>query len=141
MLLLWRLEKEMQILPLYASLLAILFVVLSIRTIRLRRKLQIAVGDQANPEMLRAMRVHSNFAEYVPLALFLVYLAEGSAAYPWLVHALGCNLLIGRLSHAYGVSQHREKFQYRVIGMAMTFTCILGSASWLLFAYIKYFYA
>ncbi len=130
----------MQILPLYASLLAILFVVLSIRTIRVRRKLQIAVGDQANPEMIRAMRVHSNFSEYVPMALFLIYLAERSAAYPWLVHALGCSLLVGRLSHAYGVSQNHEKFQYRVFGMAMTFTCILGSATWLLFAYVKPFY-
>jgi uncharacterized protein len=129
----------MQILPLYASLLAILFVVLSIRTIRLRRKLQIAVGDQDNLEMLRAMRVHSNFSEYVPIGLILIYLMETSAAYPWLIHAIGCSLLIGRLSHAYGVSQAKEKFQYRVFGMAMTFTCILTSAAYLLFAYAKQF--
>jgi uncharacterized protein len=129
----------MQILPLYASLLAILFVVLSIRTIQLRRKLQIAVGDQDNLEMLRAMRVHSNFSEYVPIGLILIYLMETSAAYPWLIHAIGCSLLIGRLSHAYGVSQTKEKFQYRVFGMAMTFTCILTSAAYLLFAYAKEF--
>lgn len=125
----------MQALTLYASLLAILFVVLSIRTIGVRRKLQISVGDQANPEMLRAMRVHSNFSEYVPMALILLYLAESNGAHPWLIHTLGCSLVIGRLSHAYGVSQALEKFQYRIFGMAMTFTCVLTSAAYLLFAY------
>jgi len=130
----------MQAITLYASLLAILFVVLSNPTIGVRTKLQISVCDQANPEMLRAMRVHSNFAEYVPMALILLYLAESNAAYPWLTHALGFSLLIGRLSHAYGVSQSREKFQYRVFGMAMTFTCILTSAAYLLFAYAKQLY-
>jgi len=66
----------MNILPLYAALLAMLFVALSIRTLRLRRRLRIGIGDAGNEQMLRAMRVHSNFAEYVPLTLFLIYLAE-----------------------------------------------------------------
>lgn len=48
----------MYILPIYAALLVLLFVVLSIRTLRLRRSLKIGVGDGGNPQMLRAMRVH-----------------------------------------------------------------------------------
>ncbi len=79
----------MTILPFYAALLVLLFVVLSIRTLRLRRGLKIGVGDGGNPQMLRAMRVHSNFAEYVPLALLMVYLVEGRGAHPVFVHALG----------------------------------------------------
>ena len=63
----------------YAALLAILFVLLSIRTIRLRRSLKIAVGDAGNPKMLRAMRVHSNFSEYVPLSLLLIYFIHASS--------------------------------------------------------------
>lgn len=78
----------MYILPFYAALLVLLFVVLSIRTLRLRRSLKIGVGDGGNPQMLRAMRVHSNFAEYDPLALLMVYLVEGRGAYPVFVHAL-----------------------------------------------------
>lgn len=58
--------------PIYAALLGIVFLLLSIRTLRLRRRLRIAVGDGGSVLMLRAMRVHGNFAEYVPLALLLI---------------------------------------------------------------------
>ncbi|MEN9842262.1 MAG: hypothetical protein RLZZ612_91 [Pseudomonadota bacterium] len=33
---------------------------------------RVAVGDGGHPELLRAMRVHANFAEYVPLSLGLI---------------------------------------------------------------------
>jgi uncharacterized membrane protein YecN with MAPEG domain len=42
--------------------------------------MHIAIGDAGNPEMLRAMRVHSNFAEYVPLSLLLIYFVETAAS-------------------------------------------------------------
>ena len=122
----------MKILPIYASLLAILFVYLSIRTIRLRRSLRIGLGHSDDPRMLRAMRVHANFAEYVPLALLLIFLVESSTPSALLVHALGAALLIARLSHAYGVSQHPEDFRFRVFGMATTFTVLLTCAGYLL---------
>jgi len=125
----------MRIVGLYAALLSILFVVLSIRTIRMRRSLKIAIGDSGSPGMLRAMRVHSNFAEYVPLTLLLMALVEVGGAAPWLVHALGLLLLVGRLSHAYGVSQTTEVFVFRVAGMAMTFTTILCASLILLYEF------
>ena len=84
--------------------------------------------------MLRAMRVHSNFAEYAPFTLFMIYLVEINGASPLLVHALGVSLLIGRLSHAFGVSRHNEQYQYRVAGMALTFTVFLLSSAYLLFS-------
>ena len=121
---------------LYASILAVLFVVLSVRTLRMRRRLKIAVGDAGNVSMLRAMRVHSNFAEYVPFGLFLIFLVELTGAPPAFVHALGSCLLAGRLSHAYGVSQVDEKYGYRVTGMALTFTTLLTAAAWLAYRYV-----
>ncbi len=127
----------MQILPLYAALLALLFVALSVRTLRLRHSLKIGIGDAGNSQMLRAMRVHSNFAEYVPLALVLLFLVEGQGAPAWLVHALGLCLLLDRSAHAYGVSQTRENFAFRVAGMAMTFTTLVGCAACLLFNYAR----
>jgi uncharacterized protein len=127
----------MHIVPLYAALLAILFVTLSIRTLRLRRSLGIGLGDAGNERMLRAMRVHSNFAEYVPLSLILLYLVEGQGAHPIFLHGLGLCLLIGRLSHAFGVSQKKENYRFRVTGMALTFTALLASSTYLLLAYIR----
>jgi len=82
--------------------------------------------------MLRAMRVHANFAEYVPLALILIFLVETSVTSGLFVHALGAALLIARLSHAYGVSQQPENFRFRIFGMATTFTVLLTCAGYLL---------
>lgn len=129
----------MEITILYAALLAFLFFILSIRTIGLRRSLKIGVGDAGNTKMLRAIRVHSNFSEYVPFSLLLIYLVETKMGYPIFVHALGLTLLMGRLLHAYGFSQEKENFKFRVTGMAMTFTVVLSSAGYLLFSYFRGF--
>ncbi len=40
-----------------------------------------------------------------------------------------------RLSHAYGVSKTLENYRYRVFGMAMTFTALVGAAICLLIFY------
>lgn len=122
----------MTILPAYASLLAFLFVYLSIQTIRARRSLRIGLGHAENPAMLRAMRVHANFAEYVPFALLLIFLVESTGAHLLLVHTLGSTLVVARLSHAFGVSRDPENFRFRVFGMALTFTVLLVSAIYLL---------
>jgi uncharacterized membrane protein YecN with MAPEG domain len=127
----------MNILSLYAGLFAIFFVILSILTIRQRRKLKIGLGDGGNDQMFRAVRVHSNFAEYVPLSLILIFLVESRGAEDWLVHSLCLGLLIGRIFHAFGVSQTKENFVFRVTGMAMTLTSILSSAFYLLFTSFK----
>jgi hypothetical protein len=122
----------MPITSFYAALLALLFVALSVRTLRLRRHLRIAIGDAGNPQMLRAMRVHSNFAEYVPLSLIMLLLLEMQGPAAWLVHGLGLCLLCGRISHAYGVSQPKETFRFRIAGMALTFATLVAAASYLL---------
>lgn len=118
----------------YAALLALAFVYLSLRIIRLRRRLRIGLGHADNPLMLRAIRVHANFAEYVPFALLMIALVELRGAQTWLVHALGLCLVLARLSHAWGVSQERENFRYRVCGMVATFSVLAVSALYLLVA-------
>lgn len=127
----------MHITPLYASLLALLFVALSVRTLRLRKTLGIAIGDSGSAAMLRAMRVHSNFAEYVPLCLILISMVELQGAAPlFVVHGLGIALLAGRAAHAYGVSQTRENYAFRTVGMAMTLGTIIVCSGLLLRAQV-----
>ena len=121
----------MNIIPLYAALLALLFIYLSAQTIKVRRRVRVAVGDGGNSEMLRAMRVHANFAEYVPFTLLLLGMLELQASPAWVLHALGVLLLVARCSHAYGVSQSDENFRFRVLGMMGTFTT-MGTAAVLL---------
>lgn len=101
---------------------------LSIRVIRQRREARVAIGHGDDALLLRRMRVHANFAEYVPLALVLMALLESMGANAYLLHGLGVALLSGRLVHAFGVSQERENLTLRVTGMSMTFVVIITAS-------------
>lgn len=114
--------------PIYAALLGLVFVVLSLRTIRTRRAARVGVGIGGNADLERAMRVHANFAEYVPLTLLLLLLAELGGRSGWLVHALGAALLVGRSLHAFGMSRASEDFRFRVTGVAVTLTVLIAAA-------------
>ncbi len=122
---------------LYAALLTLLFVFLTVRTVSLRNKFRISIGDGSQPLLLRATRAHANFAEYVPLALLLIFFVEMHGAMAWLVHALGLALLVGRSLHAFGISQMAGKLQFRIMGMVLTLTSLVASTLSLLwlFAY------
>lgn len=130
----------MYVTPFYAALLAVMFFLLSVRTVRLRRQLRIAIGDAGNPQMLRAMRVHANFVEYTPFSLLLIFMAELQGAKFQLVHALCICLFLGRVSHAYGVSKTQENYRYRILGMTMTFAAFVGAAASLFFGYVSSFF-
>lgn len=110
---------------LYAGLLTFLFLALSFRVIGVRRGQRVEIGDGGDKELLRRMRVHANFAEYTPLALVLLGLAESLKAPIWALHLAGVALLVGRIIHAYGLSQTPHIMQLRVGGMVLTFTALM----------------
>ena len=121
---------------LYAATIALVFVLLSVRTLTLRRRLGVAIGDGDKARLARAVRAHGNCAEYVPIALILMYFLElviGSVAW---IHTLGGLLIVGRIAHAYGVSQIDEDYRFRVFGMALTFTVIISAALRLILAFL-----
>lgn len=121
--------------PLYASILAFIFVALSFRTILLRRARGVAIGSGRDDELARASRVHANFAEYVPLTLLLLFFLESTSQMGIGIHILGCALIAGRLIHAYGVSQPQEDFRFRVTGMVITLGTMLSAAARILANY------
>jgi uncharacterized protein len=120
----------------YASLLAPLFLVLAVRVVASRKSARVALGDGGDRALLRRIRAHANFAEYVPFALVLMGLAESLFANFWLLHAAGVTLLAGRMLHAYSVSRQKEVIRHRVAAMLATFmvlailaaTCLVLSA-------------
>ncbi len=124
----------MTITALYAGLLAPILVFLSVRVIGQRRSARVAIGHGEDKALLRRMRVHANFIEYVPMALILLALAENLKTTPLLLHVMGLALLVGRVLHAYGVSQDHENLNLRVTGMALTFTAIMLGAIYCLAA-------
>jgi hypothetical protein len=88
----------------------------------------VPLGDGRRQTPQRVMRVHANFAEYVPLALFLLAPAELTGTTAPLLHTHGLALLSGRALHAYGVSQTAENYRFRVAGMALTCAASLVAA-------------
>ena len=74
-----------------------------------------------NPAMLRRMRGHANFAEYVPLILLMMAMLELSKFSIYLLHALGITLFVARLLHGYALS-FTEKFKFgRFWGTLLTY--------------------
>lgn len=118
----------MTITPVYAGLIALLFVLLSVRVIGARRQAKVPLGDGGDQLLLRRLRAHGNFAEYVPMAVILMALAELQGAPAFTLHAVGLLLLGGRLVHAFGVSREPENYRLRVTGMALTFTALIMGA-------------
>jgi uncharacterized membrane protein YecN with MAPEG domain len=111
---------SMHITMLYAGILAVVYLALSVQTIRTRARTKVNLGDGGNADMQRIMRGHGNFAEYVPMVLILMALLEGSGAAPGLVHTVGLILLVGRLFHAYTFAMTDKFFAGRVAGASLT---------------------
>lgn len=112
--------------PLTAGALAILFVLLSGQVIRLRRRDTVGIGHGGSLDLRRAIRVHGNFAEHVPLALIALGLMEGSGLTPsWLLWLLGGTLVVNRVLHAIGLSRSAGTSVGRFAGSALTLLFLL----------------
>ena len=123
--------------PVYAAILAVIFVALSFRTLQLRRARDIPIGTAEDPVLTRAARAHANFAEYVPLTLMLLYFLETLTNAGMVLHVLCISLIVGRLVHAYGVSQVDEDYRFRVFGMVITLGTMISAATRILASYVS----
>lgn len=118
----------MVVTPLYAAILAVWFVVLSLRVTQRRRAAKVSLGDGGDVLLQRAIRGQANFAEYVPLALLLLLVIELSRLSLYAVHALGIALVVARLLHGYAMG-FRAEFRFgRLLGTIMTFAILIVEA-------------
>jgi uncharacterized membrane protein YecN with MAPEG domain len=109
----------------YTGLLSIVFLVLSARVVLMRGAGGPSLGDGGNPDMLRRIRAHANFAEYVPLLLLMLGFLEFSGLPAYAVHGLGGSLLVARLLHGYALS-FTASFKFgRMVGAGLTFLLLL----------------
>lgn len=111
---------------LYGGSLGLWFLVLSFRVVSGRTVPGgPSLGDGGDPAMLRRIRAHANFAEYVPLVLVLLAGLELSGLPRLLLHTVGGMLLAGRLLHGFALA-YTEKFAFgRMAGMILTFGALL----------------
>jgi uncharacterized protein len=110
----------------YVAINALIMLVLSILVVRARVATQTEIGDGGKPAMAGPLRAHANNAEYVPMALLLMWtLVTPLGASIWLIHGVGAPLTIGRIVHAIGLTQSTGVGTLRFIGMILTWTAFI----------------
>jgi hypothetical protein len=122
----------MPVTSIYASLVALVFIALSLRVIRYRRLHRKGLGDEGDRSLLKRMRAQANCAEYAPIGLILLAIAELNGAPALALHVLGLALLAGRVMHGYGFSASPPVMGLRVAGMGLTLVMIALTALGLL---------
>lgn len=111
----------------YAALLALLIVRLSLGVIKLRRTEKVRLGDGGVPALQNAIRAQGNATEYVPISLILLILLELNDGHALLIHLGGVTILAGRLLHAKGLLT--ENLRFRILGMQLTVYGLIGLAA------------
>ena len=117
-------EHALTVTMLYGGSLTLWFLVLGARVVK-RRRGGIALGDGGDALMLRAIRGHGNFSEYVPLALILLAALELNGTSLYVLHGLGLTLLAGRMLHGYALSFTPQFGFGRLWGTTLTYI-VLG---------------
>jgi uncharacterized membrane protein YecN with MAPEG domain len=115
----------------YLAVLALIYAVLAINVVRLRRANLAAFGDAGNPALRSAIRGHAHFAEYVPIIALMVAMLEMSGTAAWRVHLLMAALLISRLLHPFGMYAKPGTLVFRIGragGVTLTLTVLIASA-------------
>ncbi|NMG37534.1 glutathione S-transferase [Azoarcus sp. TTM-91] len=119
----------------YGALLGILFVALSLWVSMARASHRVHHGDGGHDDLQRRIRSQANFAEYVPLTLLLIGMAEVGGIPPAWINALLLALLLARLAHPFGMTAREgspRQYALRGLGMLVTWAVILIAAVLLL---------
>jgi hypothetical protein len=118
---------------LWVGLHLILLLVLSVLVVRQRRRHGVVLGDAAVPELTQAIRTFGNATEYVPAGLVALAVLAMVGALPMLVHLTGLVLLVGRVSHAIGLSRSGGASILRSAGVILTWLAYIVGAVTLIF--------
>jgi uncharacterized protein len=120
------------VVALYGSLAAIFNIYLAnnVSLARKREKVSIGLGKDNKPLELAA-RIHANNAEFTPLAIVMLLVAELSGMGSMWLHILGGSMLTGRVFHAVGMPRPAPNF-FRFTGTALTWIMIVATSVWLL---------
>jgi uncharacterized protein len=112
--------------PIYALPLAVILLILWLRVSQIRSATGISFGDDGNRVLLRRVRQHGNFIEWVPFVLVLMILAEGMGAPALYLHISGVLLLVGRVAHPFGLVDGNAGHPLRYVGNGTNILAVLN---------------
>lgn len=117
------------------GILGLLFFTHTVRVIMMRDGKNISLGDGNDETMLRRVRTHGNFTEYVPFLLVSLLLLESAAVSQGLLMAYSASLILGRIIHAMGILPAGGVLWARIVGTLLTLTpLVVGSVGLLILA-------
>ena len=101
---------------LWTALIALWTLALMLRVVRLRWTRRVGIGDGGDKDLAKAIRVHGNAIETLPIALLLMLGYELNGGLPWLLHVCGAMLLASRVLHATGLRRSLGTSAGRMLG-------------------------
>jgi uncharacterized membrane protein YecN with MAPEG domain len=120
------------VVALYGALNAFINIGLAAGVSRARGKEKVSLGHGDSPAMLRSMRAHGNNAEFVPLALVMLLIAELMGGTSLWLHVLGGSLTVARIAHPIGIHQEKSPNAARFLGTAVTWVMIVATGVYVL---------
>ena len=108
--------KMFTVTPIYALAAAVITLVLWFRVTSYRGSLGISIGDNGDMNLLQRIRQHGNCLEWSSFILILMILAEGTGTPSLFIHVSGALLVIGRITHPFGLRIENAGHPLRYVG-------------------------
>ena len=108
----------------YTSILTLLILALGYWVTRVRHNERVGLGLGGSELLEKAVRIHGNAVENVPLAMLLLLLLEMGGYAPWIVHACGASIVVARLLHVSGIIKSKGVSFGRFWGTAITWAAM-----------------
>jgi uncharacterized protein len=115
------------VVALYGSLNAVLSIALAANVSLARVRHRVSRGTGGVDALDLAVRIHANNAEFVPLGLVMLLIAELSGGASLWLHVLGGSLLVSRILHVIGMPRPAPNFG-RFVGSGGTWISIVATA-------------
>ncbi len=117
----------------FAAVLGLLLIVLSLLVVRYRLKAKKGMGVTEDKGFEATVRAQANLAEYAPTALIMLAIAELNGVPSALVYWTGMGFVVGRLLHAFGMINGRGRTHIaRFLGIILSWLAMLVLAALLL---------
>ena len=117
---------QLTITPIFAGILAMMYVGLAFLVINGRRSKRISLGTGDDDDMVRRVRAHGNFGEYVPSCLLVMLMQEIGGTSALLLYVWGVILVLGRIGHAWTIVKTGGTGIFRIFGMVSVFAVLVG---------------
>lgn len=115
---------------LYLGILGLMYVYISIETIKARGANKVSLGPGQNNEILHLVSAHSNFASYTPFFLMALFMLEHQTVSRYALHALALVFVLGRVLHFLTMRNQEKTFKYRKAGMMLTLWPLIIVSVW-----------